>query len=353
MRNSGSAGVSTTGTTELTHQYVGPPDPVNPTAPIKISVAIVDDNNLSMSDFTTITNPGIQTFNVRIDTTPDVPRLALAPQLAPPVLLDQQSAAPQSLQSTEVHVARGERTNTSERYLELDVISPDGKVIKKVPLSEEALSDLRKLFANLPDNRYQIYLVRADNGTRRLVMDVFVRRGRVIEPSDQSEGNRDRPPATEGTPKNGAQQNGAQQNRPPQNGVTQNQVLPQFQSRDDFPQLKRLSDEIPSHAAILASPPADQSAEQNAPPERELADDPTVRPIVASRWVAPLTGLVLAANGGSWSRRVGAALEQADERSWQRLRRAGAWAKLVPIAAKSNLRMRMILCKIESDTLAP
>ena len=76
---------------------------------------------------------------------------------------------------------------------------------------------MRGLFATLPDNRYKIFLVRTDNNSRRLVMDVFVRRGRVIDPSDESEGTRDRPPTAEGT-----QQKNAQQNNVPQNNAAAN-----------------------------------------------------------------------------------------------------------------------------------
>src|SRR6185312_8410916 len=120
----------------------------------------------------------------------DVPRLVFVPQQASQVIIDQTSAAPQSLQPSQVQSGHSEMAVTADRYLELEVISPDGKVIGRYRLSDEALTDLRGLFATLPDNRYKIYLFRADNNSRRLVMDVFVRRGRVIDPSDDSEGTR-------------------------------------------------------------------------------------------------------------------------------------------------------------------
>ena len=85
----------------------------------------------------------------------------------------------------------------SERYLELEVVAPDGTVISTHRIRDEALNDLRAFFASLPDNHYRIFLVRTDNNTRRLIMDVYVRRGRVIDPSDDSEGTRDRPPTSE------------------------------------------------------------------------------------------------------------------------------------------------------------
>ncbi len=84
--------------------------------------------------------------------------------------------------------------------------NPDGTLSDGVRLKNEALDDLPKLFRSLPDNRYVIYLVRTENNSRRLVMDVTVRNGRVIDPSDDSDGARDRPPTEESAPvENGAQ----------------------------------------------------------------------------------------------------------------------------------------------------
>ena len=49
-------------------------------------------------------------------------------------------------------------------------------------------------FKTLPDGQYRIYLVRTENNSHRLVIEVNVRRGHVIDMSDESEGTRDRPP---------------------------------------------------------------------------------------------------------------------------------------------------------------
>jgi len=43
----------------------------------------------------------------------------------------------------------------------------------------------------------------------------------------------------------------------------------------------------------------------------------------------PLAGLGLAATGAGWSRQVRSALENADDRDWQRLRRAGRFGRSV------------------------
>ena len=256
---SGAENILTTGSFEVQHRYLGPPDPLNPTAKITIDMTFQDDNGGTITQQIKVDNPGIQTFNVAIDTTPDVPRLALAAQQPLPVILDQQSSAPSSLQPAPTHLVHNELTTSSDRYLELVVVSPDGNEIERYRLRDEALVDLRGLFATLPDNRYKIFLVRTDNNSQRLVMDVFVRRGRVIDPTDDSEGTRDRPPTAE------AAQNNAQQNNVPQNnaqpvGGPQQQVVP----LQNNPLLKPVPDEKTGAAnepALPAIGPAEVTAQ--------------------------------------------------------------------------------------------
>ncbi len=304
VRTSGGVNVRTAGSFAITHQYLGPPDPANPTQNIHIVVTVEDDNNGSVTDFTNITNPGINTFNVAIDTTPQVPRLVFSPQQLPPVLLEQRSAAPTSLQPTVALVAHSDLATASDRYFALVVVSPDGQESEPLRLSDDALFDLRGLFAALPDNHYKIFLYRTDNNSRRLVVDVLVRRGRVIEAGDDSEGTRDRPPGTESKQQNNGQQNSAEQIGAPQQHA---------QPLKANPVLKSVPDEK-AGAANEPSLPAAQPADDVAKPTRSHA---------SMRWALPLAGLGLIASRESWSERLGAALEQADEKAWQRLRRAG------------------------------
>jgi hypothetical protein len=308
-RVNGAEGVLTTGSFEVQHLYNGPPDPLNPTADITITVTLLDDNQGSVQQTIAITNPGIQTANVAIDTTPDVPKLVFVPPQVPQRVLDQSSAAPLSLVSAEQHTAHNEMITAQERYLELVVLSPDGEIIETHRLSDEALSDMRGFFATLPDNRYQIVLVRG--GSRRTVFDVFVRRGRVIDPSDTSEGTRDKPPTSEGEQQNNGQQNGAQQNGGQQNGAPQNNVVPLNANP-----LLQPANQNPPNAAIEAAPPVVELA------PHEL-DPPTVRNHSSARWAGSLAAVGIAATSESWSRRLEAAWDAADETSWQRLRNAG------------------------------
>jgi hypothetical protein len=313
-RTSGSEGVLTTAGFEVQHRYLGPPDPLNPTADIHITVTFQDDNGGTVVQAIDITNPGINTFDVAIDTTPDVPRLDFTPVVPLPILLDQTTAAPATLQPAQTYTARSEATIASDRYLELVVVAPDGTELERYRLSDEALTDLRGLFSSLPDNRYKIFLIRTDNNSRRLVMDVFVRRGRVIDPSDDSEGTRDRPPTSEGTEQAGEEQ---QQGAPPAGGANG-----QGQPLDQNPLLEKVPADNPAGAQSVPTLPTD-GVVQPAAAESAETERPFNRSHAAMRWALPFAGVGLAATRESWSERLGAALEQADERAWQRVRRAG------------------------------
>jgi PKD repeat protein len=311
MRVSGNETVLTTGSFEIQHRYLGPPNPDNPTADIRIDVAVVDDNNGSVTDFITVPNPGIQTINVAIDTTPDVPRLDVTPPPAVQVFIDPAASFTQSLQQSDARVASSELTAASDRYLELEVIAPDGTVVSRHRIRDEALNDLRAFFATLPDNHYRIYLVRTENNSRRLIMDVYVRNGRVIDPADDSEGTRDRPPTSEAP---------AEDSSPP---LDENPFLDQSEVQPESVPTPPAVDDAKVPKTTVDEMPAD-----TADASETDSIDATARPFVLAplrpslRWIVPLVGLGVAA-GRSWSHEVRTTLEQAEERDWQRLRRAG------------------------------
>jgi PKD repeat protein len=302
LRTSGDEGVDTTGSFEVRHQYLGPPNPGNPTADIPIRVTVVDDNNSFVSDVVFVANSGIDTVNVAIDTTPLVPRLDFVPPPPPQALLEQVTTSVLSLQTTDLRVASAESATASSRYLVLVVVSPDGEEIESHLLDDDALLDLPGLFATLPENRYRIYLVRTENNVRRLVIEVSVRRyfdrvtrewrGRIADPNDISEGTRDLPPTSESE-------------------------LPVDKANlDENPMLKPL----PKGGDTTGDA---QTSHETGPAIEDEAPQPPAPGPRFSRWSAPLAGLALATTGGNWSQRLDAALRQADDRIWQRLRRVG------------------------------
>jgi hypothetical protein len=300
LRDSGDIGVLTTGSFEVQHQYLGPPNPLNPTADIRITTTIVDDNNGAVSAFIDVPNPGIETVNVAIDTTPDVPVLAFVQPPVTEVFVDLQTTSLQGGPTTVFRSTPRETRVTGTRFLELVVVSPDGNEVQRFVLDDKALFDLRKLFSTLPDNHYRIYMVRTDNNTRRLVIDVYVRGGRVIDPSDDSEGTRDRPPTAEGT---------------------ENQ-----QPLEDNPLLEELPQEDPGAANL--EDPSEQLSKTNRNGDGQHVDVANSDGPPMRRWTRGLASLALVGTGGNWPRELEAALEHADDRAWKRLRRAGVLGRL-------------------------
>jgi hypothetical protein len=190
-------------------------------------------------------------------------------------------------------------------YLELEVVGPDGEVLSTHPIRDEELFDLRAFFRRLPDGHYRIFLVRTETRSRRLIIEVFVRRGRVIDPADDSEGTRDRPPTSEAV----------EPQESPQAAPNQTENAPADNAAGPQPQ------------AII--PPGNEpvaTGSEIEPIEFDLASrQPPAPSPTALRWMAPLSGLALAAtrSRGNWASQVDEALQQGGEREWQRLRRAG------------------------------
>jgi hypothetical protein len=101
LRTSGNEGILTAGSFEVQHRYLGPPNPANPTADIRITTMIVDDNNGSVSDFIEVPNPSKP---IRRVAAPRIPRLELFRRRWPD-LLGQLSTTVQSLQTQDIHAS--------------------------------------------------------------------------------------------------------------------------------------------------------------------------------------------------------------------------------------------------------
>ncbi|QDT75847.1 beta strand repeat-containing protein [Lacipirellula limnantheis] len=191
-----------------THTYSGPPDPLNPTADITITVQILDDdfgtpgvaaNGASNVEAVAISQPGLGAEKFRIDTTPQVAILTFPDRQVVPLLRTNVDARLATTTTVDVGGGGGDARATSERFLELRVINPDGTEGPGYRLPAKVLNNLPALFRNLPDNHYKIFLVQSETNSRRLVIEVFVRNGKLIDPGDDSEGARDRPPTEEST----------------------------------------------------------------------------------------------------------------------------------------------------------
>ncbi len=296
-RTSGNAIVETMASAQLQHNYLAPPDPLHPTNDVPIRLTALDDDggmDGGLNDANAVIfvgNPGIQTVMVAIDTTPDVPRLDLTQQPMTAVFVSDQGGLSQLFQVPDVRGGGGEVAATTERYLELRVVNSDGTESKGIRISDEALADLRAFFKTLPDGLYRIYIVRTANHSERLVIEVNVRHGRVIDVSDDSEGTRDRPPTDEGE-------------APPAVPLEQNpnlQAVPPAEGQGD-----------------LGTRRHGETAKSTETGDDRVSLSP---PLPVSLSVAALAAI-------PWSCRVDAALAEADEDAWRRLRRAGRRGRL-------------------------
>jgi hypothetical protein len=217
---------------------------------------------------------------------------------------------------SDVGGAGGESAVTGERYLELKIIFPDGLESENgVQLKAQWLSNLAGLFRRLPDNHYAIYLVQAETKVRRLVIEVYVRNGKVIDPTDDSEGARDRPPTDE-TAKAPAEVKPAQAAEPKVNDQPAgdaNPAAPAESNDDPFD---------PTSSIDLRQPVLGSGDEQ-------IAYRPTT---AALRHGPALAGaaLALAASSQSWQWQVEEALTHARPSHWRRLRMAAYWRRRRP-----------------------
>ncbi|BBO35970.1 hypothetical protein PLANPX_5582 [Lacipirellula parvula] len=190
------------------HKYSGPPDPLNPTGDITLTVQVFDDDfdtpgvvaiGASNIETVDISQPGLGAEKFRIDTSPQVAILTFPDRQVVPLLPTAAESRLVTIITTDDGGGGGDTRAASERYLELCVINPDGTTGQRFRLPSNVLNNLPALFKNLPDNHYVIYLVQSETNARRLVIDVFVRNGKLIDPGDDSEGARDRPPTEEAT----------------------------------------------------------------------------------------------------------------------------------------------------------
>lgn len=295
-----------TNTLTLQHRYSGPPDPLSPAADIVISVFVRDDDfglplvvdpGQSETQFVAISNPGVGGDPIVIDTTPEVPRL-LFPRTDDTVfVLASSTSGEGGTQTIDLRTAVGDTKSTTDQYLELRVIDPaTGEASEGFRLKPEVLDDLPALFRTLPDNRYAIYLIRTETNTERLVIEVYVRNGKVIDPGDDSEGTRDRPPTDEADIES------------PADPTEQEPIL-----RPARPE---------SEAVDAADEPVEGEDNQNGSIEGLPSGEVRRRMLLGTSLLGTsMLGLAASQAGLSWSEQISKALASADSQKWATLRR--------------------------------
>jgi methionine-rich copper-binding protein CopC len=288
----------------FTHKYDGPPDPLHPTADIVISVKIQDDDfgtatsrpdadpltidGQSNIEVVAITNPGLGAEPFRIDTTPQVALLTFPERVVTQVDVTTNEIRAAVDAANDEGGSAGDSRAAGEQYLELRVINPDGSFSEGYRLRPEVLNNLQALFRKLPDNHYAIYLVQSETNNRRLVIEVYVRNGKVIDPGDDSEGARDRPPTDESTTK-------------PNPAVEK--------------ALEQAEEEV--------GPSDPTTATEPAAPNLELPHRLGSSSAVYHRTALAGVALALSGAGRDWHRQLEQALAAARPGQWKRLKAAG------------------------------
>jgi hypothetical protein len=186
---------------EISHRYLVAPNPQDPLAPVTITFLTFDGTDVVVTQITVqVTEQGIPLGGIYI--TPEPTQIKLPPPLSTSVTQLLVSNPVQLTRVTDEIVARGELIDDTEQKFVLKIISANGQASADILLQDNVLQDLPGLFKKLPDGHYRIYLVQ--NDTRRLVIDVFVRQGLAVDPSqaneDTGERPNQRPPAIPNTP---------------------------------------------------------------------------------------------------------------------------------------------------------
>lgn len=312
----------------IAHYYTGPPNPNNPAGDITIRVQIGDDDSRvagvvedgwSNIEDVTISQPGTGTNTIVTFPVPLELGGATIPQTFDASTI---STSPTYVVSqsdvTDNRSGGGEVAATSERYFELVTVNPDGTIGDRFRLSEEMMNDLPALFRKLHDDHYRIYLVRTENQSYRLVIDVVTRGGRMTVVGDASDGTRDRPPeAVEFAPD---ARPGDQGKLPPLEGEEDSRVAPEQllegveRDMGAIPpdsQGPSLDDGLLTTTG-LPTPTPNQMPSSQEDPTGALAARATAALAAASVVVDPRT---------DWAVRLERAFAAADTRHWRRLRR--------------------------------
>jgi hypothetical protein len=197
---------------EISHTFTANPNKGNAAQPIPVEITVVPTGATSPIPATstaTASVPGnvfaaIKLVDASGSSFVETTRVEITP---PPAQTTNPLAS--VAQAAAAGAAASESINPDERLVALRIVSPseaesnqavltDPKDLsllmgesRAFKMNDSDLNDLPGLFKKLPDGRYQVYL--AEEGHLRMVIDVVVRQGRAVDPTDDS-GGRDRPP---------------------------------------------------------------------------------------------------------------------------------------------------------------
>lgn len=245
----------------------------------------------------------------------------------------------------DLRAVQAELAADSDLILVLQVIEPDGSFGEAYKIDKKVLDDIWVFFSKLPNNEYRMYVMRQEHFDSqnvdewRFVIGATVRQGRMVDPSDESDGAQEKPP-TRGQ----LRENFPQDEQPAPDGVL-NDVRPvgvgeehPLQTRLDraiwFDQSEWREDRLSQRApAPIAGQTGDVDGALPADFWNQLGDATGEQSAGPGIWgaaqLAVAVGLTASASSGTWSERVNHVLSRAGEPAWRRLGRAGRHTRRV------------------------
>ncbi|HEX3656392.1 MAG TPA: hypothetical protein VHV55_11320 [Pirellulales bacterium] len=178
------------------HHYLVNPNLANGAAPIPMTVTVSGDPNISFAGKTiataTATISGTGLFLAYQGLT--------VPVQAPIIIIVRIEERPAQVVEVvsvdgwiEVVQPRPKQAPGEERVVTMNLVPPGGGAPVPFQLPENVTDDLPALFKRLPDGHYQIFVDEPGRQPRMLI-DVYLRQGRPVDPDDKFEGTEDRPP---------------------------------------------------------------------------------------------------------------------------------------------------------------
>ena len=186
---------------QITHKYLGNPNPSDPVADIPVSVKVGVDslNRIQFSDSQNVASSQFQVVNEKLVVPaaglfslsfviPQTPSVQTRLVFNNASQAENATASSLTVKSAEFEVSSSNSSVEQKRTYVLRVITPSNEeggvdTSKDIPLAETDIDDLSGLFRRLGDDRYRIYLIRED-GSQMMLKDFYLRNHRPIEIDD-------------------------------------------------------------------------------------------------------------------------------------------------------------------------
>jgi Cadherin-like/Bacterial cadherin-like domain len=184
--------VNDNGVKSAEHNYVSSPDPEDP-AKVRVTLSVTDDDMGTTVQEILVPVTGAGLSSPAVDVAPETPTLSFELPTVVSVPLAVQSTV-EVIQVIQFRTGQTGQSLGANEQLVLQAMTPDGQEKgEEIVLGEQderweaVLQRLPEIFNKSTDDHYRIYLKRED-GTRRLVLNVVLRRHKQIDAEEVKQG---------------------------------------------------------------------------------------------------------------------------------------------------------------------